>query len=58
MTGMLDPVVPWLFVRHWLRSNCPSLRDYRIVRTADHNVLSTGAPKAADLAVQWVTGAK
>lgn len=56
VAGLLDPVVPWPPVRRFLRSHCPALREYRIIR-ADHNVLSTGAPQAAELAVRWVTGA-
>jgi pimeloyl-ACP methyl ester carboxylesterase len=54
ITGWLDPVVPWMPVRGWLRRNCPALREYKIVRTADHNVLSTAADKSADQVVQWM----
>ena len=41
LTGLIDPVVPWCFVRPWLRKNCPTLRDYKIIWRADHNVLGT-----------------
>lgn len=54
ITGLLDPVVPWFIVRSWLRRHCPALRDYRIIRTADHNVLGTGARQAADQVVAWI----
>ena len=54
ITGILDPIVPWLFVRRWLRNNCASLRDYKIIR-ADHNVLGTGTREAAKQILQWMT---
>ena len=28
LSGILDPIVPWPFVRRWLKRNCPALRDY------------------------------
>lgn len=54
VTGLLDPVVPWLFVRKWLRSNCPTLREYHIVRGADHNVLGTGPYQVANKLLEWL----
>lgn len=57
MTGLFDPVVPWLFVRRWLRRHCPLLRGYRIVWWADHNVLGTAPAIAADQVVQWISEA-
>jgi pimeloyl-ACP methyl ester carboxylesterase len=54
MTGVIDPVVPWWWVRPWLKKNCPALRDYRIFWQADHNVLGTAAQPAADLVVAWM----
>ena len=53
LTGVLDPIVPWIFVRHWLRRNCTALREYKILR-GDHNVLSTAADAAAEYVVQWI----
>jgi len=55
LTGWLDPIVPWYWVRRWLRQNCPSLREYRVLWTADHNVLSTAPQAAAELVVRWIT---
>jgi pimeloyl-ACP methyl ester carboxylesterase len=55
LTGVLDPIVPWYWVRRWLNQNCPSLREYRILYRADHNVLSTAPQAAADLVVRWMT---
>jgi len=57
LTGLFDPVVPWLFVRRWLRRHCPLLREYRIVWRADHNVLGTAPAIAADLVVRWISEA-
>ena len=53
LTGWLDPIVPWLWARNWLRKNCPALKSYRIL-PADHNVLSTAPKSAADQVVQWM----
>ena len=31
VTGFFDPVVPWYWVRRWLKRNCGSLREYRVI---------------------------
>jgi pimeloyl-ACP methyl ester carboxylesterase len=54
MTGVWDPVVPWYWVRRWLKTNCPALREYKIIGHADHNVLSTAPQVAADLVANWM----
>ena len=54
LTGLWDPVVPWVFVRYWLKRNCAVLRDYRIIPTADHNVLGTAPARSADQVVVWM----
>jgi pimeloyl-ACP methyl ester carboxylesterase len=54
LTGVLDPIVPWFFVRRWLRKNCPALRDYRIMWRADHNVLGTAPDAAAEQILNWI----
>jgi hypothetical protein len=41
-------------VRRWLKQNCPSLREYRVLGRADHNVLSTAPDAAAELLVRWI----
>lgn len=56
LSGFFDPVVPWFWVRPWLRRNCPRLRAYRIVSRADHNVLGTAPQVAADQVVEWMLG--
>jgi hypothetical protein len=58
LTGILDPIVPWIFIRPWLRKNCAALRDYKIICHADHNVLSTGADASADQVVRWINSQK
>jgi pimeloyl-ACP methyl ester carboxylesterase len=55
LTGILDPVVPWCCVRPWLKRNCPSLRQYKIVWRADHNVLGTAAQAAAEQVLRWMS---
>ena len=54
LTGLVDPIVPWFCVRPWLRKNCPSLREYRIMMGGDHNVLGTSAQGAAQQVLRWV----
>ncbi len=54
LSGILDPIVPWPCVRHWLRKNCPALRDYKIIRNADHNVLGTAPREAAKQVLEWI----
>ena len=56
LTGFYDPVVPWFWVRRWLKKNCPALREYRVVYHTDHNVLGTGAEAAADQIIKWMSG--
>ncbi len=55
LTGWLDPIVPWLWARGWLRKNCPSLKAYKIL-PADHNVLSTAPQASAEQVMEWVGG--
>ncbi len=54
VAGILDPLVPWPPVRRWLKRNCPALRDYQIIRRADHNVLNTGTQDAARHILNWI----
>ena len=54
LAGWMDPIVPWPFVRRWLRRNCPALRDYQIIPAADHNVLTMAARPSADLILRWM----
>ena len=54
LAGAIDPIVPWLRVRRWLRRHCPGLREYRVIWRADHNVLGTAPQAAADQIVRWI----
>ncbi len=58
LTGLFDPVVPWFFVRGWLKRNCPALREYRIIWRADHNVLGTAPDLAAKHVLRWMNQAR
>jgi pimeloyl-ACP methyl ester carboxylesterase len=54
LSGVLDPIVPWFPVRRWLKRNCPSLRDFKIIYRADHNVLGTAPKAAAQQVLAWM----
>lgn len=54
LAGILDPIVPWPPVRRWLKRNCPALRDYQIIRRADHNVLNTGTKDSVRWILKWM----
>jgi pimeloyl-ACP methyl ester carboxylesterase len=54
LSGFLDPIVPWPFVRHWLKKNCFALRNYKIIGRADHNVLGTAPVDAATQVLEWM----
>jgi hypothetical protein len=55
ITGLFDPIVPWFTVRRWLKQNCPTLKEYRIVRHSDHNVLGNASETAAKYVLGWMT---
>jgi pimeloyl-ACP methyl ester carboxylesterase len=54
LSGLVDPIVPWYWVRRWLKKNCASLREYRVIRHADHNVLGSAAQESAEQIVSWL----
>ena len=54
LTGVSDPIVPWPWVRRWLGKHCPALRDYKIIWSADHNVLSTAPRQAVKQVLAWM----
>jgi pimeloyl-ACP methyl ester carboxylesterase len=55
VSGILDPIVPWFTVRHWLRKNCPTLRDFKIISPADHAVLMSAPKESAETILRWMT---
>ncbi|HTL59488.1 MAG TPA: alpha/beta hydrolase [Candidatus Limnocylindrales bacterium] len=54
LTGFWDPIVPWFFVRDWLRKKCPTLRQWKLLYRADHNVLGTASTLAAQTVLHWM----
>jgi pimeloyl-ACP methyl ester carboxylesterase len=57
MTGVMDPVVPWLMTRAWLRRHCRALKEFKVIWGADHNVLGTAPREAADLTLRILRSA-
>ena len=41
-------------VRRWLKKNCPTFREFRVIRRADHNVLNTGTQESALWILKWI----
>lgn len=50
----LDPVVPQIFVRQWLKKNCPALRAAELFFGFDHNILATAHAKCARQILAWM----
>lgn len=55
LSGLWDPIVIWGPVRRWMRRRCPSLREFKVLHSADHNVLGTASEEAAEVVLNWVT---
>jgi pimeloyl-ACP methyl ester carboxylesterase len=47
LAGLVDPLVPFPLVRHWLRRHCPGYRGGVTVWNADHNILATQPARSA-----------
>jgi len=56
LAGLVDPIVPWLFVRWWLRRHCPGYRGGVMLWDADHNVLGTAPRACAAQVLAWIAG--
>jgi pimeloyl-ACP methyl ester carboxylesterase len=54
ITGLFDPIVPWYWVRRWMKQNCPALKEYQIVTHSDHNVLGNASQTAAEYVLRWM----
>ena len=54
LAGSVDPLVPWPWVRWWLRRNCPGYRGGTTFWRADHNVLATQPRMAARTIIGWM----
>ena len=57
LAGLVDPLVPWCYVRWWLRRNCPGYRGGRAMWRADHNVLGTAPQNSAGQIFAWISDA-
>jgi len=54
LAGLVDPLVPWCYVRWWLRHNCPGYRNGKTIWRADHNALGTAPQKSAKTILHWM----
>jgi pimeloyl-ACP methyl ester carboxylesterase len=54
LAGLIDPIVPGPWIRHWLRKNCPGYRGGKTLYAADHNVLGTAPRAAARCISHWI----
>jgi len=54
LCGLVDPIVPWVPVRRWLKRHCPKHSQWRLVWRADHNVLGTAPRTAAEQVLRWI----
>jgi pimeloyl-ACP methyl ester carboxylesterase len=54
LAGNIDPVVFTWPVLRWLRKNCSTFKEHRIVWPADHNVLGTEPKKSLQQIAAWV----
>jgi len=54
IAGLVDPLVPFVLVRRWLRKNCPGYRRGKTFWLADHNVLATVPTGTARVILQWI----
>jgi pimeloyl-ACP methyl ester carboxylesterase len=54
LCGFFDPIVPWPFVRAWLKRECANCRGWKMIWNADHNVLGTAPKAAAEQVLNWM----
>jgi len=54
LSGGIDPVVPMLPVRRWLKQHCPTYQGSKVIWLADHNVLGTAPGKSAEQVSRWL----
>jgi pimeloyl-ACP methyl ester carboxylesterase len=57
LSGVWDIIVPWPWVRGWLRRHCVSCRGVKILWKADHTVLATAPREAAQQVMAWMKAA-
>ena len=54
LAGLVDPLVPWFFVRWWLRRHCRGYRGGTMIWRADHNVLGTAPIASRERILRWM----
>ena len=54
LAGLVDPIVPLLWVRRWLERHCPGYRGGKTILLADHNVLGTAPRVSAEQVWRWM----
>lgn len=57
LAGLVDPLVPWPYVRWWLGRHCPGYRGGRTCWIGDHNALATRPAQAARIILAWLSAA-
>jgi pimeloyl-ACP methyl ester carboxylesterase len=56
LTGLIDLLVPWPWVSHWLKRNCPGYRATKVLLGGKHNVCLSAPVAAAEQVVEWIGG--
>jgi hypothetical protein len=54
ITGFWDVIVMWFLVQPWLKTHCPAYRGWRLVWSAEHNVLGFQPRISAQQIMQWL----
>jgi len=58
LAGLIDPLVPTVLVRRWLKRHCPGFRESKTILSADHNVLGSAPQKSMEHVLRWIGAAK
>jgi pimeloyl-ACP methyl ester carboxylesterase len=54
LAGLVDPLVPWPWVRSWLRRRCPQYQTGTTFLRADHAVLCSAPEQSAGRILEWM----
>ena len=54
LASLIDPLVPWLHVRWWLRKNCPGYRGGKTIWLADHTLLASSPVASSTQVLRWM----
>jgi hypothetical protein len=47
-------LVPWPWISHWLKNNCPGYRDTKVLWGGKHNFCLGTPAAAAEQVVAWI----